>query len=62
MDVRSTKVGNRSTNSERPFMATCEFVRFGTLMINGTLVATSKLLYFANSPCSPSDQPKEILD
>lgn len=30
----------------------------GLYTINGTRVATSKLLYLAHSPCSPNDQPK----
>lgn len=30
----------------------------GTLKINGTFKATSKLLYFAHKPFSPNDQPE----
>lgn len=55
--VRSTNVGNKSTNSTKLFTVTDNLENPGTWIISGTLVASSKLLYFDNSPCSPLDQP-----
>lgn len=51
----STKVGNKSISSTGSSI-TLEPV-FGIWMIRGTRVATSKLLNFDHSPCSPKDQP-----
>ena len=67
--VSSARVGNKSTNSTRaldtePFCVVWKLcssllsVKPGTWIINGTLVATRKLLYFAHSRCSPRAQPR----
>lgn len=53
--VKSTKVGNTSTSSTK--LSSTAPVNPGTCIMSGIFVASSKLLYFANSPCSPLDQP-----
>ena len=65
--TKSTTVGKISINSTGSstvalpvsvaFLFIVKYVVSGIRMINGTLTATSKLLYFDHSPCSPKDQP-----